>query len=124
MRVYAVRCHVLRPPRLQGPDVAIVLCDQAARRRLIMPSHAPALQHVSRRRAKMRHEAWHDASLAIEPNAETVSNSARAAVAAHEILAADLFGRTVRCANRRRHPLYILRQILERDPPTRVHARR
>src|SRR5262245_1117020 len=123
MRVHYLWRHVLRPAGLQRPDVAIVLCDQTARRRLIMPSHTPALQDVRRRRAKMGHEARHDAGLAVQANTETVAHSASAAVAADEILTADLLGRTVPCAKRSGYPIHVLRQILERDPPARLNAR-
>src|SRR5262249_26554080 len=46
MWVHGLWRHVLRPTILQRPDVAIILCDQAARGRLVMPSHTPALQYV------------------------------------------------------------------------------
>src|SRR3984893_14178474 len=121
MWVHGLWRDILRPARLQGPDVAIVLRYEASRRRLIMPGDAPALQQVASRRSKVRHEPLHDAGLTVEADTETVAHSAGAAVAADEILAADLLGLTVGRANRRGHRLLVLRQILQSDGPSRIY---
>src|SRR6516165_7675582 len=46
VRVHCLRCNTRRPSRLKGPCVAIVLRDQCASCRLIMPSYSPTLQHI------------------------------------------------------------------------------
>src|SRR5580692_12081990 len=47
--------------RMQRPDVFVVLRNQRAVDRLIVPGDAPALQKIDPGRSKMGHEALHDA---------------------------------------------------------------
>jgi len=48
-----LRRHVPRKPRLERPNVAIVLRYQSALGRLVVPCHAKMLEYVMRRRPKV-----------------------------------------------------------------------
>src|SRR5579859_8285219 len=107
VQVHRLRCNTCRPSRLKGPCVAIVLRDQRADSRLIMPSHSPTLQHVGRPGAEVRHEALHHARLTFKANAKTVAHLALTSVATDQVSRAHLFGPPVRGAERRGHPVCI-----------------
>src|SRR6516164_11538650 len=109
VRVDCLRCDARRPSRLKSPRVVIVLRNQCANGRLIMPSHSPTLQHVHRPRAEVRHEALHYARLTVELNAKTVAYLALAAVATDQVGTTYLFGLPVCRAKRRSHSFRILR---------------
>src|ERR1700722_3286585 len=72
--------------RMQRPDVFVVLRNQRAVDRLIVPGDAPALQKIEPGRSKMGHEALHDARGAGKGDVEARSPPACAAVTSDQEL--------------------------------------
>jgi hypothetical protein len=118
-----LRRDVPRKPGLERPDVAVVLRDQSALGRLIVPCHAEMLEHVMRRRPKVYQEPVHDSRLTIQSDAETMPDLAGAPIAAGEVVAAHILHRRVGRTQRHRYTLHILRQLLQRHTPSRLDAR-
>src|SRR5215471_21132762 len=75
-RIDRLRRDVLRKPRLEGPDVAVVLRDQRALVRLVVPCHAKMLEHVMGRGAKVDQEPVHYSRLTMQSDAETMPDPA------------------------------------------------
>src|SRR5262245_5671025 len=78
------RRDVLRKSCLERPNVAVVLRDQRALVRLVVPRHAKMLEHVMGRGAKVDQEPVHHSRLTMQSDAETMPDPAAAAIAADE----------------------------------------
>src|SRR6516165_11500995 len=99
---------------MQRPVIDIVLRNQRANGRLVVPGDAPALQHVARRRAKMHHIALCNARLALKLDPEAAPHAARTTIAAGEIGTAYCLGLPRhRLAHDRPDAVGILRAVLK-----------
>src|SRR5262245_11480700 len=72
-------------PHLQRPDRVVVLRDERAPRRLVVPGDAKGLQDAAGARPEVDHVALHHSVLSIESDIEALAHAAAAAVAPHEI---------------------------------------
>ena len=121
--VDVLRRHLLRPARLQGPDIFVVLRDQGARGGLVVPGNPPALEQVDIGRAEMGQEALLHSPLALEPDADAIANPAGPPVATDQIAAADLLSRPISRSKRCDHLILVLREVLQFHAPPRVDHR-
>src|ERR1700736_2899984 len=116
-----VRCDRRILAGVDRPYVLVILRNERAERRLVMPRNSPALQNLARARAEMNHLELSNPRRAIERDIEQLANAAAAAVAADQVIAANglgpiVFGIPQGC----RDPGLILFEIVKR--PSEPHA--